>query len=110
MDDVRGDDAEVPLDGKGGESVVARGVERVVMVEQLDDDALATEPVDEPVELPSRRDRAGLDERARHRPLAAARKDEEVALGELGQAVEIVAGAPLLAAGEMALADGAGEP
>ena len=80
------------------------------MVEQLDDDALAAEPVDEPVELPSRRHRAGFDEHTRHRPLAAARQDEKVAFGELGQAVEVVAGAPLLAAGEVTLADGAGEP
>jgi hypothetical protein len=109
VDDVRGDDVEVPLHGKGGEGVVARRVERVVMVEQLDDDVLATEAVDEPVQLSFRRDGPGFDERLRHRPFAATGEDEEVAPCELGQPVDIVARAPLLATGEMALGDGAGK-
>ena len=109
VDDVRRDDAEVPAHGEGGKGVVARRVERVVVVEQLDDDVLATEPLDEPVELPRRRDRTGLDERGGHRSLATARQDEEVASCELGQPVEVVARTTLLATGEVALADGAGE-
>ena len=104
-----GDDVEVPLHGKGGEGVVARRVERVVMVEQLDDDVLATEAVDEPVQLSFRRDGPGFDERLRHRPLAATGEDEEVAPRELGQPVDVVTRAPLLATGEMALGDGAGK-
>ena len=51
VDDVRGDDAEVTAHGESGEGVVAGRVERVVVVEQLDDDVLAAEPLDEPVEL-----------------------------------------------------------
>ena len=109
VDDVRGDDAEVPAHRQGGKGVVAGRVERVVVVEQLDDDVLTTEPLDEPVELPRRRDRTGLDERGGHRPFAAARQDEEVASCELGQPVEVVARTTLLATGEMALADGTGE-
>ena len=109
VDDVRRDDAEVPAHGEGGKGVVARRVERVVVVEQLDDDALGAEPLDEPVELPRRRDRTGLHERGRHGPLATARQDEEVASRELGQSVDVVARATLLATGEITLADGAGE-
>ncbi len=109
VDNVRRDDAEVPAHGEGGKGVVARRVERVIVVEQLDDDALGTEPLDEPVELPRRRDRTGFHKRGRHGSLAAARQDEEVASRELGQPVDVVARAVLLATSEIALADGAGE-
>jgi hypothetical protein len=109
MDDVRSDDAEVSLYSKGGKGVVARRVERVVMVEKLDNDAFSAEAVDEPIELSSRRDRAGFDEGFGHCPLAATGEGEEVASCELGQSVEVVSRAPLLAAGKMALSEGPGE-
>ena len=109
VDDVRRDDAEVTAHRESGQGVVARRVERVVVVEQLDDDVLAAEPLDEPVELSRGRNRTGFDEGSRHGSLATTRQDEEVAAGELGQPVEVVPRATLLAAGEMALADGAGK-
>jgi hypothetical protein len=50
-----------------------------------------------------------LHERAGNGTLATARQDEEVTSRQLGQSVDVVAGAALLATGEMALSDGAGE-
>ncbi len=107
VNDVRRDDTETPAHSEGSECVVARRVERVIVVEQLDDDALGTEPVDEPVELPGRRNRTGFDKRGRHRSLATASQDEEVASREIGQSVDVVARAALLTTGKMALTDGA---
>jgi len=57
VDDIRRDDAEVTADRKSGKGVVTRRVERVIVVEKLDDDALGAEAIDEPVELPGRCDR-----------------------------------------------------
>ena len=94
MNDVRGNEAEVPAHGESGKGVVARRIDRVVVVEQLDDDALGAEPLDEPVELPRRGDGTGLHERARNGSLATARQDEEVTSRELGQSVDVVAGRP----------------
>ena len=104
-----GNDAEALLHRKGGKGIVSRRIERIVVVEQLHDDAFATEPLDEPVELSTGGDRPGFYERIGHRPLATARQDEEVASCELTKAVEVIAGAPFLTPGEMTLADGTGE-
>ena len=109
VNDVRRDDAEVTAHRESGQGVVAGRVEGVVVVEKLDDDVLAAEPLDETVELSRGRTRTGFDERSRHGSLATTRQDEEVTAGELGQAVEVVTRTTFLAAGEMALADGAGE-
>ena len=109
VDDVRRDDAETGAHSKSGESIVARRVEGVVVVEELDDDVLAAEPLDEPVELPGRRTGTGFDECGRNRSLATARQDEEVASSELRQSVEVVARTAFLATGEMGLTDGTGE-
>ena len=109
VDDIRRDDAEVTADRKSGKGVVTRRVERVIVVEKLDDDALGAEAIDEPVELPGRCDRTEFHQRGGHRPLATARQDEEVASRQLGQSVDVVARATFLATGEVALADGAGQ-
>ena len=109
VDDIRRGNAEVPAHGESSEGVVARRVERLIVVEKLDDDVLGAEPVNEPIELPGRHDGTGLHERCWHCSFAAARQDEQVAPSQLGQPVEVVARPAFLTTGEIALADGTGK-
>ncbi len=60
---VRGDADDAGADGDLGERVVARRVERVTVIPQLDRDAVTAERVDEALQLALGCGRAALDER-----------------------------------------------
>ena len=74
--------------GDLGERVVAGRVERVAVVPELDEHAVAPERLDEPLQLAAGGRRTVGDERRRHRPLAAAGEYPGVAGERRGEVVE----------------------
>ena len=71
VDVGRGDAADVVAGGELGEGVVARRVERVAVVPQLDEHAVAPERLDQPLQLAPGRGRTVGDSAGGHGPLAA---------------------------------------
>ncbi len=111
VDVVGGHQVHPPGDSEMGEGVVAGGVERVAVVPELHGHAVGAEGLDEPVELPGRRARAGGGERGGDRPLATSREDDPVPAVAVpavvpGQVVEGAGGPALLPPGEVSLGDG----
>jgi hypothetical protein len=80
------------------------------MVEELDCDVLASEESHQAVELAGGGGRALSQEGASHHPLATAGEDDEMVAGELGEALQVVGGSPLLSPSEMGLAESPGKP
>ena len=99
-----GDAADVALGGELGEGVVADGVERVAVVPQLDDDAVAPVRLDQAVELSGRRRRAGGDQGGGDCAFAAAGERPRAPGDDAGDVVERVLRSALLP-GEVAEAD-----
>ena len=91
-----GDAADVVAGGELGEGVVARRVERVAVVPQLDEHAVAPERLDQPVQLAACGGRAVVHERARHCALAAAGEHPHVAGRGAGDVAERELRRPLL--------------
>ena len=83
-----GDAADAAADGELGEGVVAGGVERVAVVPQLDEDAVAPERLDQAVELPPGRGRPIGDECGGDGALAAAGERPRVTGDDSGDIVE----------------------
>ena len=84
----RGDAADVVAGGQLGQGVVAGRVERVSVVPQLDEHAVAPEGVDQPSQLAPGRRRAVGDERRADGALAAAGQRPDVpgrVAGDVGQ-------------------------
>ena len=79
-----GDATDVVTGGQLGEGVVARRVERVAVVPQLDEHAVAPERLDEAQQLAARRRRAVLHECRRNGALAAAGERPDVPAGVAG--------------------------
>ena len=88
VDVVRGDAGDVVTRRELGERVVARRVERIAVVPQLDHDTVAAEQLHQLAQRLARRSRTVAQQRRRHDPLAAAGQHPPVALtrvGEIGQ-------------------------
>ena len=77
---VGGDHLDAGARRDRGERVVAVPVERVAVVPQLHEHAVAPERGDEPVERAARRGRDRREQRARHRALAAPGEHEPASL------------------------------
>ena len=108
VDVVGGHALDAGAVGDLGEGVVAGRVERVAVVPQLDQDAVAAERLDQPLELAAGGRRAVIDERRRHRPLATAGECPRMAGHAVGHIGERELRCSLLA-GQMAEAQGPGE-
>ena len=110
-----GDATDVVAGGQLGQGVVAGRVERVAVVPQLDEDAVAPEGVDQPVQLAAGSGRAVVDECPGHGSLAAAGQRPHVAGGVAGDVGQRELRRPLLPcqvaeaerAGQAAVAGGA---
>ena len=89
-----GDAGHVVAVGQRREGVVAGRVERVAVVPQLHDHALAPEPLDQPPQLPTRRSRPVGHQGGGHQALAAAREHPPAAGADLGQRRRGRTGAP----------------
>ncbi len=87
---------DVPLDGQAGQRIVARRVERVPVVPQLQRDVGAPERVDEASHLPGGRPGPGIHQRGGDRPLPAAAQHQPVVPRGAGQRVEGEDRLPLL--------------
>ena len=96
VDVVGGDAAEVVAGGELGEGVVARRVERIAVVPQLDEHPVAAERLDQALQLASGGGRPIGDERRRHRTLAAPGEHPHVAGGVAGDVGERELRRPLL--------------
>ena len=99
-----------------GEGVVAGRVERIPVVPELHGDVVATEGIEEPVELARRCRRTRPGERGRDRALAAPGQHHPVPAGRtplppvlVGEVLEGAGGPPLLGAGEVGLGHGPAE-
>ena len=91
-----GDAADAVAGGELGEGVVARRVERVAVVPQLDEHPVAAERLDQPVQLAAGSGRAVGHERRRHCALAAAGQHPHVPGGVAGDVGERELRRPLL--------------
>ena len=107
---VGGHGVDAPLDGQARQRVVARRVERVPVVPQLQRDVGAPERVDEAPHLPGGRPGPGLHQRGGDRPLPAAAEHQPVARRGAGQRVEGEDGLPLLPAREVRVGQHGREP
>ena len=105
---VRRDTREVVTGRQLGQGIVARRVERVAVVPQLDDDAVATEQFDETAELLGCGSGTMVDEGRRHRALATAGEHPAVTGHRVGDVEQRELRCALLA-GEMAQAQRAGQ-
>ena len=103
------EDRQPALGGEGGEQVVVAGVGGVSVVDELDVDRARAEAGDEQVESVGGRRGATGCQCLTHRALAAPGEHGPVPLGARGEVVEVVAGAALLAAGELRVRDRGGQ-
>ena len=103
-----GDATDVALDGELGEGVVAGGVERVAVVPQLDEDAVAPERLDQAIELAGCGGRSVGDQGGGYSALAAAGERPRVAGDDTGDVGEGELWCALLA-GEVTEADRSGQ-
>ena len=106
---VGGHRVEAPLHGQARQGVVARRVERVPVVPQLERHVGAAEGVDEPSHLLGGRPGPGLHQRGGDRPLAAAAEHQPVPARGARQRVEGEDGLALLPAGEVRVGQHGGE-
>jgi hypothetical protein len=108
------DDRQPRLGREPGQYVVAGGVPRIPVVDQLDYDPLPTEQRDEPVQFPGRGRRSLCRTTQLQSPadqaLPAACQHQPVVLPHHGQVFQVVDGTALLLAAELRLGDGPGEP
>ena len=101
---------DAPLDGEAGQRVVARRVERVPVVPQLQRDVGAPERVDQAPHLPGGRPGPGLHQRGGDRPLPAAAQHQPVVPRGAGQRVEGEDGLALLPARQVRVGQHGREP
>src|SRR5690606_18130823 len=100
---TRCDNAQSPLSGEGREPVVVGAVERVAVVEELDDDVVVAKEFHEPVDLcPG----VAVLESLAHCRLAATREYEPVAVGLPSEILEIIEGPPFLLAPQLRCREG----
>ena len=92
----RGDAADVVAGGQLGEHVVASRIERVAVVPQLDEDTVAPERLDQPLQLPASCRWTVVDECSRDGTLTAAGQRPHVAGGVAGDVAERELRRPLL--------------
>ena len=85
---VGGHGVDAPLDGQAGQRVVARRVERVPVVPQLQRDVGAPERLDQAPHLAGGRPGPGIHQRGGDRALAAAAQHQPVVPGGAGQRVQ----------------------
>ena len=74
------------------------GVERIAVVPELDGDVVTSERLDQPRELVARGGRSAVDQRTRHRALAAAGEDDPPSAAQLRELVHAMDRTSLLAA------------
>lgn len=96
--------------GELGERRIAGVVAGMPVMRELDVDVVAPEQRREPLERHARRRSTVALKRAPHLALAAPGEHRPLALARGGELRKVVDGASLLAAGELALSDGGGEP
>ena len=108
VDVVGGHALDARAVGDLGEGIVAGRVERVAVVPQLDQDTVAAERLDQSLELAAGGRRAAIDERRRHRSLAAAGECPRMAGHAVGHIGERELRSSLLA-GQVTEAQGPGE-
>ena len=114
---VRGEDRQPALGGEAGEHVVVAGIGGVSVVDELDVDRAATEAGDEQVEGVAGGRRSPGCQGLAHRALAAPGEHRPVPLAlavggaarTIGEIVEVVPRAPLLAARELRVRDRCGK-
>ncbi len=109
VDVVGRDDANADPAREAEEHVVALVVERLVMVDELDEDILAAEHADQPPQLALGAGRALGGQRRRDHALAAAGQDRPLALMRARQFVQVV-DRPALGAAQLRRRDGAAQP
>ncbi len=97
MDIARRDETDSGAHRELGERVVARVVERCVVVGELDEHAFGAERLDKACKLAGRCGRPVRDERLWHRAVAAPGEDEPVSVVRFRQGVERVGEAALFA-------------
>ena len=93
---VGGDALDADAVGDLDERVVAGGVDRVAVVPQLDEHAVAPERADQPLELAAGGGRAVVEQRRRHRPLATPGERPHHAAGGVGDVGQRELGRALL--------------
>ena len=106
---VGGHRAHPPFYGQQGQGIVARRVEGIAVVPQLNGHVVRSEAVDQVIELSRCRRRAACGQGAGYRALPAAGQDLPVAPVAGGQVVEGEDRLSLLPAGQMGLGDGPAE-
>ncbi len=107
---VGGHRVDPPLGGQQGQGVVARRVERVPVVPQLDRHIGPPERLDQSAHLPGGRPWPGLHQRGGHRPFPASGEHQPVVPRRLRQGVEGEDGSPLLPALEVGLGQDGRQP
>ncbi len=98
---VGGHGVDAPLHGEARQRVVARRIERVPVVPELERDAVAAERVDEAPDFSGGRPGPGLHQRGGDRPFAATTEHQPVPARGARQCVEGEDGLALLPAGEV---------
>ena len=107
---VAGHGGETGVGGEPGQRVVAGRVGRSALVDQLDQHLVAAEPGGQPVQRLGRGGGPVEVEGRADRTLAAAGEDEPVAVGLLGQLVQVVERPALLVPAQLGLGDRRGQP
>jgi hypothetical protein len=103
----RRDDSQTLLLRKTEEHIVVHAIERITVVEELDDNVFGTEQLDEPIELCARI--VPTPQRPSNRALATPREHEPVTTRPACEIVEVIDRAPLLRSAQLGFRDRGGE-